>query len=192
MPLTWCLSVYRPSSYLTLPQHSTTLPHTDDRYTNPDGPITGLAFSPISNLLAFTAYNGSFSRWTDPIPKTHPSPTVSDAIQAKTLDKLLDDEFGDEDGLDIEERGEDIDDWIVDDDGYAEEEGKGRREVVSSTKAQPAFGPGSTGMRNKKRYLGMSRFLVLNIKTTGLTLHSVQYDRGGGCYRSRDSSSYQC
>jgi chromosome transmission fidelity protein 4 len=145
--------------------HSTTLPHTDDRYTNPDGAITGLAFSPISNLLAFTAYNGSFSRWTDPIPKTHPSPTVSDAIQAKTLDKLLDDEFGDEDGLDIEERGEDIDDWIVDDDGYAEEEGKGRREVVSSTKAQPAFGPGSTGMRNKKRYLGMSPFLLLDIRT---------------------------
>lgn len=131
----------------------------DIRYTNPDGAITGLAFSPIANLLAFTAFNGAFSRWTDPIPSTLPSPTVSDAIQAKTLDKLLDDEFGDEDGLDIEERGEDIDDWIVDDDGYAEEDGpkgNGRREVVNVTKAQPPFGPGSTGMRNKKRYLGMS------------------------------------
>lgn len=128
-----------------------------DRYTNPDGAITGLAFSPISNLLAFTAFNGAFSRWTDPIPKNLPSPIVSDAIQAKTLDKLLDDEFGDEDGLDIEERGEDIDDWIVDDDGYADEEGagsRGKREVVNVTKAQPAFGPGSTEMRNKKRYLG--------------------------------------
>jgi hypothetical protein len=71
------------------------------------------------------------------------------------LDKLLDDEFGDEDGLDIEERGEDIDDWIVDDDGYADlEEGKGRGGVVVATKAQAAFGPGSTGMKSKKRYLG--------------------------------------
>jgi hypothetical protein len=73
------------------------------------------------------------------------------------LDKLLDDEFGDEDGLDIEERGEDIDDWIVDDDGYADlEEGKGRGGVVVATKAQAAFGPGSTGMKSKKRYLGES------------------------------------
>lgn len=75
------------------------------------------------------------------------------------MDKLLDDEFGDEDGLDIEERGEDIDDWIVDDDGYADlDEGKGRGGVVVATKAQAPFGPGSTGMRNKKRYLGECSF----------------------------------
>jgi len=74
---------------------------------------------------------------------------------------LLDDEFGDEDGLEIEERGEDIDDWIVDDDGYAEEEGrKGGREFVNLTKAQTPFGPGSTGMRNKKRYLGEYPYLI--------------------------------
>lgn len=129
----------------------------DVRYTNPSGAITGLSFSPIQNLLAFTSSSGQFSRWTDPIPSTLPSPIVSEAVQAKTLDKLLDDEFGDEDGLDIEERGEDIDDWIVDDDGYADlEEGKGRGGVVVATKAQPAFGPGSTGMKSKKRYLGES------------------------------------
>jgi len=59
--------------------------------------------------------------------------------------------------LDIEERGEDIDDWIVDDDGYADlEEGKGRGGGVVPTKAQPAFGPGSTVMKSKKRYLGES------------------------------------
>ena len=75
------------------------------------------------------------------------------------MDKLLDDEFGDEDGLEIEERGEDIDDWIVDDDGYADlDEGKGRGGVVVATKAQAPFGPGSTGMRNKKRYLGECSF----------------------------------
>jgi hypothetical protein len=65
--------------------------------------------------------------------------------------------------LDIEERGEDIDDWIVDDDGYADlEEGKGRGGVVVATKAQAAFGPGSTGMKNKKRYLGESSFLIFH------------------------------
>jgi len=53
----------------------------------------------------------------------------------------------------------------VDDDGYADADeegrGKGRREVVNVTKAQPPFGPGSTSMRNKKRYLGEYLPLVL-------------------------------
>jgi chromosome transmission fidelity protein 4 len=110
------------------------------RYTNPEGDITGLVFSPISNFIAFTSSDGSFSRWTDPIPSNLTSPITSDAVQAKTLDKLLDDEFGDEDDLNIEERGEDIaDDWIVDDEGdggYARDDDieytKGRREVGKS------------------------------------------------------------
>lgn len=105
------------------------------RYTNSEGNITGLVFSPISNFIAFTSSDGSFSRWTDPIPSNLTSPTASDAVQARTLDKLLDDEFGDEDDLNIEERGEDIaDDWIVDDEGdgeYARDDvdySRGRRE----------------------------------------------------------------
>jgi len=53
----------------------------------------------------------------------------------------------------------------VDDDGYADADeegrGKGRREVVNVTKAQPPFGPGSTSMRNKKRYLGEFPSLLL-------------------------------
>jgi chromosome transmission fidelity protein 4 len=154
------------------------------RYTHSSN-VTGLSFSTISNLLAFTAFDGSFTRWTSPIPSNLPSPTISDDVQAKTVDRLLDDGFDDED-LNIEERGEDIgDDWIVDDDGGAyiagdeEEIGYkgGRREVgksisrvgsvlaqtartglsddaVNVTKAQPPFAPGSTSMKNKKRYLG--------------------------------------
>lgn len=98
------------------------------RYTNSSA-ITGLSFSPISNLLAFTAFDGAFTRWNNPIPANLTSPTVSDAVQAKTLDRLLDDEFGEgDDGLDIEERGEVIvDDWIVDDDGgaYGDDDGEG-------------------------------------------------------------------
>ena len=110
----------------------------DDRYTNPEGAITGLAFSPTSNLLAFTSFDGSFSRWKEPIPSNLPSPVTSEAVAAKELDKLLDDEF--EDDVDMEEKGEDIgddlaDDWIVDDDGvYGADDderkfSKGRTEV---------------------------------------------------------------
>jgi hypothetical protein len=111
--------------------------------------------------------------------------------------------------LDIEERGEDIDDWIVDDDGYADlEEGKGRGGVVVATKAQAAFGPGSTGMKSKKRYLGESpssvsapfsahspnarreRGRVMKAART-MADNSVQYDWSCRCYGSRDSSSHQ-
>lgn len=80
--------------------------------------------------------DGSFSRWTDPVPASLPSPIASDAVSAKKLDRLLDDEFGEDDDLDLEDRGEDLaDDWIVDDDGtyLADDDGykgkAGRTEV---------------------------------------------------------------
>ena len=110
------------------------------KYTNPDGNISGLEFSPKSNLIAFTSLDGSFSRWKDPIPSSMPDPVTTDAAQAEKLDKLLDDEFGDDE--DMEEKGEDVDDlfgeagddWIIDDDGgYAADDGErargGRTEV---------------------------------------------------------------
>ena len=56
----------------------------------------------------------------EPIPPSLASPVTSDAAQATKIDRLLDDEFGDEE--DMEEKGEELgedfaDDWIVDDDG---------------------------------------------------------------------------
>lgn len=109
---------------------------TTHRHSSTEGNITGLSFSPTANLIAFTTMDGSFSRWTDPVPSSLPSPITSEAVSAKKLDKLLDDEFGDEDDLDLEDRGEDLaDDWIVDDDGtyLAEDDGykgkAGRTEV---------------------------------------------------------------
>lgn len=102
-----------------------------NRYTNPDGAVSGLAFSPSRNLLAFTDLEGSFHRWADPIPSDLPSPITSEAVQARRIEKLLDDEFGDEE--DMEEKGEDLgdngeDDWIVDDDGgYGEDDGEKKR-----------------------------------------------------------------
>lgn len=88
--------------------------------------------------------DGSFSRWTDPVPSNLPSPTASDALQAKKLDRLLDDDFGDEHDLDLEDRGEDLaDDWLVDDDegGYLAEGNEhtkrsGRTEVGMSSNSE--------------------------------------------------------
>jgi chromosome transmission fidelity protein 4 len=142
-------SAYRQVSYLAFWLLGLLiLPH---RYTDPEGAITSLSFSPKRNLLAYTTIAGTFTRWTDPIPSELPSPTTTEAAQAKKLEKILDDDFGfgEEDGdLDMEERGEDLfgdmeaerglegeDDWIVDDDGgYGKDEGeerwgKGRTEV---------------------------------------------------------------
>lgn len=136
------------------------------RYTYEAGDISGLSWSPKDNLIAFTALNGSFNRWKEPVPSDEVSPVLSDAAVAKKVDKLLDDGlFGDDDD-DLDDQGEDLggdlgDDWIVDDDGGfgAADDGedkwaKGRTEVVNVTKAQPAFVPGATEWRSKKRYLG--------------------------------------
>lgn len=134
------------------------------RFTAAAG-ITGLSWSPMENLLVFTAMDGSYNRWTGPVPSELQSPVLSDAAVAKKVDKLLDDGlFGDDD--DLSERGEDIDealeevegDWIVDDAGVFDDTEdkwtKGRTEVVNVTKAQGPFVPGSTQWKAKKRYLG--------------------------------------
>lgn len=88
--------------------------------------------------------DGSFSRWTAPIPSDLPSPFATEVQENKRVERLLDD-FGDD--IDMEDRGEDADldlddflgdevdvadDWIVDDEGdYGNEKkyGKGRQEV---------------------------------------------------------------
>lgn len=115
--------------------------------------------------------DGSFNRWKEPVPSDEVSPVLSDAAVAKKVDKLLDDGlFGDDDDM-LDDQGEDLgedlgDDWIVDDDGglgaaddSEDKWTKGRTEVVNVTKAQPAFVPGATGWRSKKRYLGESWLL---------------------------------
>ena len=63
---------------------------------------------------------------------------MSEAAAAKKLDRLLDDEFGEEADEELEDKGDDLfgegDDWIEDDDGlYAVDDGEkargGRTEV---------------------------------------------------------------
>lgn len=45
--------------------------------TTESSPITSLAFSPKSNLLAFTDAAGTFTRWSDPIPSSYLHPAES-------------------------------------------------------------------------------------------------------------------
>ncbi|TYJ56899.1 hypothetical protein B9479_002344 [Cryptococcus floricola] len=153
-------------------------------YTCPKGAISALAFSPISNLLAFTSLDGSFHRWSDPISNDLADPVSDDETRQRKFEQLLDDEFGDDDG-EIQEKGEDLGDdelfgddaWIVDDDGKytgygkdEEDKPKGRT-AVGISRAQEAFEPGSTSFRNKKRYLAFNMIGVIDV--TDQETHNV-------------------
>ncbi|KAF5328867.1 hypothetical protein D9619_011727 [Psilocybe cf. subviscida] len=145
--------------------------------------ITKLAFSPTENLIAWTDTNGGFTRWQKPIGDKHPDPvkvtfasSAPATVPTKTkplkngLDLFLNDaedlaEAGDavdEDlDVDLDDVGEmDLgDDWIVDDtNGALNDKPKDGfvKEMVSITKAQPPFQPGSTPMANQKRFLAFN------------------------------------
>lgn len=160
--------------------------HVVSRYNYADGAVSGLAWSPTSNMIAFAAVDGSFNRWTEPVPADLASPFLSDAALARKTDKLLDDEddlFGDDEKPeDLDEVGEDIadelgDDWLVDDDGMMAEEdaedkwAAGRTQVVNVTKAQASFVPGATAWRSKKRYLAFNMIGVVD--ATDQETHNV-------------------
>ncbi|KAH9892894.1 hypothetical protein C8Q73DRAFT_76644 [Cubamyces lactineus] len=155
-------------------------------------PITQMAFSPAKNLLAWTDAAGDLTRWIDPIPSSSPDPvklsvgssSVTISTKRKGTPTLFDDDNVDdarpttdklptaEDldgdlGIDL-----DNDDWILDDLGDGmEDDGEARRlaaeggirEMVSVTKAQPPFQPGSTPMEKKKRYLAYNMIGVIEV-----------------------------
>ncbi|OBZ68085.1 Minichromosome loss protein 1 [Grifola frondosa] len=150
-------------------------------------PITQMAFSPSQNLLAWVDSGGVLTRWPEPIPASAPDPVRTSAgtksvtvpVKRKASPTLFDDDnavVGDASGnVDLEEDlGIDLDndDWILDDlgDGMQDDDeskrfgGKdGIKEMVSVTKAQPAFQPGSTPMENKKRYLAYNTIGVVEV-----------------------------
>ncbi|WWD07638.1 hypothetical protein V865_005739 [Kwoniella europaea PYCC6329] len=183
------------------------------KYTNQEGAVSGLCFSPKSNLIAYTSLDGSFHRWSNPIPSNLPNPYSTEKEEAKKLDKLLDDEFGDDNEVDMEEKGEDLDEneddlfgddgWIVNDDdgapaGYGKDDeerkwGNGRTEVVNVTKAQAPFTPGSTEFKSKKRYLAFNMIGVIDVtdqethNVVNVEFHDKSARRG---YHFQDHNKY--
>ncbi|KAH9946996.1 hypothetical protein B0H21DRAFT_741281 [Amylocystis lapponica] len=160
-------------------------------------PITQMAFSPSQNLLAWTDMDGVLTRWPEPIPASSPDPVKTTAgagsatfqVKRKGTPTLFDDDADDakagkgKDDVDLDEDlGVDLDndDWILDDlGGGLEDDGEAKRwgpkdgvmEMVSVTKAQPAFQPGSTPMQNKKRYLAYNMIGV--IEATDQDTHHI-------------------
>ncbi|OCF45863.1 chromosome transmission fidelity protein 4 [Kwoniella heveanensis CBS 569] len=178
------------------------------KHVNAEGAISGIAFSPKSNFIAYTSLDGSFNRWTNPIPTGHPDPFSSEQQEAKRLEKLLDDDEGEDGGdLDMEEKGEDLGDddlfgddgWIIDDEGgYGNDDDEkkwtsGRTEVVNVTKAQEPFTPGSTPFRNKKRYLAFNMVGVIDVtdqethNVVNVEFHDKSARRG---YHFQDHNKY--
>ncbi|KAH9045120.1 hypothetical protein EDB84DRAFT_1469307 [Lactarius hengduanensis] len=144
--------------------------------------VTQIAFSPTRNLLAWTDFAGSLYRWSDPIPSTSPSPVASAPTSALTrpvrrgpTPTLFDDDPKSHQKDDVAVGGVDDfenEDWILDDVGGGLEDDTGARaddgdvfvkEMVSVTKAQPAFQPGSTPMENRKRYLVYNMIGVIEV-----------------------------
>ncbi|TBU37864.1 hypothetical protein BD309DRAFT_973062 [Dichomitus squalens] len=157
-----------------------------------NAPITQMAFSPVKNLLAWTDSAGDLTRWRDPIPSSSPDPVklsvgttaVGVPVKRKSTPTLFDDDnvnvargekskprddnVDDDLGIDL-----DNDDWILDDlgGGLNDDDGEARRiatesgirEMVSVTKAQGPFQPGSTPMENKKRYLAYNMIGVVEV-----------------------------
>ncbi|RDB16923.1 Minichromosome loss protein 1 [Hypsizygus marmoreus] len=168
----------------------------------PGSIITQLAFSPTENLIAWTDFNGAFSRWSKPIPDTFPDPVkksiatnAAATIPARPKTGL--DLFGndavettkrhapEEEDVDLDAGFGDVDDdWIIDDLGTGLKDGpeaSGRvkdgfvKEMVSITKAQPPFQPGATPMENRKRYLAYNMLGVIEV-TDQDTHHIVNID----------------
>ncbi|KAF9447940.1 hypothetical protein P691DRAFT_730511 [Macrolepiota fuliginosa MF-IS2] len=160
--------------------------------SNPSGTIiTSLAWCPKKNHLAWTDNNGGFFQWHKPISDTLPDPIKKSSVannpttiplKPKTGLDLFGEEIGDAEELTTPENGDripdtnadddDYDNWIVDDlgggmqdepvvggkpdDGYI-------KEMVSITKAQPPFQPGSTPMENKRCFLAYNLTGVIEV-----------------------------
>ncbi|KAF8658265.1 hypothetical protein AX16_002041 [Volvariella volvacea WC 439] len=138
--------------------------------------INQLAFSPTSNLLAWTDEGGVFTRWIKPISDNLPSP-FTPIPTASDPDEAADDLAEDADGMDIDlDAAIEGDDWFIDDTGTGlqdeplPKEKKHQeyvKEMVSIAKAQAPFQPGSTPLHNKKRYLACNLLGAIDITEQG-------------------------
>ncbi|KAH7914143.1 hypothetical protein BJ138DRAFT_479545 [Hygrophoropsis aurantiaca] len=145
-----------------------------------------IAFSPTQNLLAWTDTDGTLIRWPEPIPAGSPDPvrsTVGMGMQGVPVKrggtpKLFEDDADTHPRISGADENEEFggDDWIIDDLGVGMEDGlepndegpkriggEFVKEMVSITKAQAAFQPGSTPMENKRRYLAYNMVGVIEV-----------------------------
>ncbi|KAG5653429.1 hypothetical protein H0H81_000430 [Sphagnurus paluster] len=158
---------------------------------SPSATITHLAFSPTENLIAWTDSQGTFSRWPKPISPNLPDPVkrsiatnAAATIPVRPKTNLFDDiaegaivaagVHAQDDDVDLDAGFGDLDeDWIIDDLGGVglkdapEAAGTKKdafvKEMVSITKAQPPFQPGSTPMEHRKRYLAYNMLGVIEV-----------------------------
>ncbi|KAF9237545.1 hypothetical protein BU15DRAFT_75916 [Melanogaster broomeanus] len=176
---------------------STQTKHVLWRHTgSPNALTTQISFSPSQNLLAWADTEGILTWWRDPIPAGSPDPLKQSAagsvqgvpVKRKSSPNLWgEDPAGADRGAGAEGGSDYGDDWIIDDIGAgmedAQEDGpRGKRsgdgfvkEMVSITKAQPAFQPGSTPLEGKKRYLAYN--MVGWIDVTDQDTHHIS-ERG--------------
>ncbi|KAF5351668.1 hypothetical protein D9756_007710 [Leucocoprinus leucothites] len=162
--------------------------------------VTSLAWCPQKNHLAWTDNNGEFFQWHNPISDAQPDPVkktsvinASTTIPVKPKTGL--DLFGEEpanvngstpgatgeETADIDiDADDDYDNWIIDDlgGGMQDEPVVGNKagdgyikEMVSITKAQPPFQPGSTPMENKRCFLAYN--LIGVIEATDQETHHI-------------------
>ncbi|KAH7923714.1 WD40 repeat-like protein [Leucogyrophana mollusca] len=143
-----------------------------------------IAFSPTQNLLAWTDTDGMLTRWPEPIPAGSPDPVrpiAAAGAQGAAVKRAGTPNLWNDGDVAAGAPGDEEDeyggeDWIIDDLGGGmedepEQPGVGMRpagdgfvkEMVSITKAQPAFQPGSTPMENKKRYLAYNMVGVIEV-----------------------------
>ncbi|KIJ49698.1 hypothetical protein M422DRAFT_59357 [Sphaerobolus stellatus SS14] len=150
--------------------------------------VSHLAFSPNKNLLAWTDAEGILTRWPQPLPSSYADPVepqgnVGSAAKKRRDPLGFDDDeepaAGDKDADGEDDYGLGDDDWMIDDLGILDKDGKEKekredgntKELVSVTKAQPAFQPGSTPMVNRKRYLAFNMLGVIEV--TDQDTHNV-------------------
>ncbi|KAJ7703219.1 hypothetical protein B0H17DRAFT_95568 [Mycena rosella] len=148
--------------------------------------VTQLAFSPTENLLAWTATDGAFCRWPQPIPvgtlldPVNPIPKATgSAVDLATVKPSA---IFDEDDLEIEINGSDVGDEIPDDasDDWMQEDLKPSadfvKEMVSITKAQPPFQSGATPMVQSKRYLAINRLGTITVTAPDEAYNLIDVD----------------
>ncbi|KAF8629176.1 hypothetical protein AX17_005761 [Amanita inopinata Kibby_2008] len=156
--------------------------------------INQLAFSPRDNLLAWTDMQGSFTRWPKPIPNDLPDPVKSkgatQVVASSAGIDFFDDNLNmrngvaDNEDADLDATMGHVDDGFDDPNFFIDDLGVGLRdepevtkhegyvkEMVSITKAQPSFQPGSSPLINRKRYLAYN--LIGIIEATHQEEHQI-------------------